>query len=122
MLELGGFAERPEYIDGTEEELIIFNYYVAYDYYCAVLGEDFEALGEELNNYLNWSNMMYDVAHWLSYRDEIEKEELEKLKDGTIITRKNRTFIEACIEYGWSNLGKCLLENNHQNLEKIKKL
>lgn len=114
-IELGGFAENPEAIDGTEEDFNAFNFCLACDYYNAVLGEDFESLGECLSDERVWTDLMTDVAEWLNYDFEIGKgkeEEYKKLVDGTIITYKNRTFIEACYEHGWTELADKLKRRN----------
>lgn len=62
-------------------------------------------------------------SYWLNYDGEIGKDKIEdfdKLYDGTIITNKDRTFIEACNEYGWYNLANDLTKRN--SLKKIKKV
>ncbi len=87
--ELGGFAEDPDVIDGTQEEFNAFNWCLACDYYDAILGEDFEALGEELNHLGTWIDLIDNVCNWLNYDGEIGKDikdDLNKLLDGTIIT------------------------------------
>lgn len=106
-IELGGFAESPDAIDGTEEEFNAFNYCLAEDYYDAVLGEDFEGLGEVLNDGLAWCDLMHTVCDWLNYDGVIGeslKDNFTKLCDGTITTCKHRTFIEAAREHGWHQL------------------
>lgn len=106
-IELGGFAETPEVIDGTEEDFNAFNWCLACDYYEAVVGEDFDSLGEVLNDVYNWHALMGDVCIWMNYDGEIgkdKKDEYPKLYNGTILTYNNRTFIEAAREHGWFNL------------------
>lgn len=106
MNELGGFAQNPEDIDGTEEDLRIFNHCLAYDYYAAVVGEDFDSLGECLNDGSAWRDLMNEVTFWLldAETDVDIKDNLNNLYYGTIITYKNRTFIEACRSHGWNDL------------------
>ena len=105
--ELGGFAEWPEVIDGTVEEFEAFNYCLANEYYDAVLGEDFERLGEVLNDGYVWHQIMDDVCKWLNFDGEIGKD-LKKnfnlLYNGTIITCNNRPFLIAAYEHGWTKL------------------
>ena len=104
---LGGFAEDLTAIDGTEEDFNAFNYCLACDYCDAVIGEDFDGLGEDLNDGVAWHYIMSDVCYWLNYDGEIGKnleEEFPKLYNGTVITYNNRTFIEACRHHGWHKL------------------
>lgn len=92
MFELGGFVEYEEEIDGDFNE---FNYCLAVEYLGAIYAEDFEALGE-------MDSCLFDtIAYWLNYDGEIGKdsiEEINRIKNGSIITCNNRTFIEAIIE------------------------
>ena len=114
--ELGGFAETPEAIDGTEEDLEIFNYWLAYDYYGAVVSEDFEALGDDLNDGYAWDSVMNGVLFWLNDTERTEKfirDELDSMCNGTIMTFNKRTFIEACEEHGWIELASYLKKKNN---------
>ena len=126
-IELGGFAETPEVIDGTEEDFNAFNWCLACDYYEAVVGEDFDSLGEVLNDVYNWHTLMYDVCTWMNYdgeRGKNMKDELLKLYNGTILTYNNRTFIEAAREHGWFNLAYGLvkdLEEKEKQLQLTRK-
>lgn len=125
MAELGGFAESKEVIEGTEEEFKAFNWCLACDYYGAVVGEDFESLGDDLNDRIAWDDIMGRVCEWINYDGEICKElgdNIEKLYDGTIITYRNRTFIEACYEHGWNVLGNYLALKNMKVKAKTKNL
>ena len=125
--ELGGFAERPSVIDGPIEEFYAFNFCLAEDYYNAVLGERFGQLGECMNNSYTWYDIMEKVCDWLNYDGEIGKnfeKDFDGLVNGTIITRKNRTFIEAAYEHGWYELIEGLTKSEEvfgDNWQKIKK-
>ncbi len=113
--ELGGFVETPEAIDGTEEDLEIFNYWLAYDYYGAVVSEDFEALGDDLNDSHTWDSVMSQVQFWLNDTTRTEKDirdQIDNLYDGSILTYKKRSFIKACEEHGWSELASYLKKKN----------
>ena len=76
-IELGGFADEPEDIEGTEEELRIFNWCLAHEYYSAVVGEDFESLGEVLDDVSYWHDLMNTVEDHLKYSGDTDKEVLE---------------------------------------------
>ena len=94
-------------IEGTKEEFNAYNWCLACEYYNAIIGEDFASLGECLNNLRIWKDFIGDVCNWLNYDGEIGKDiedDLEKLRDGTIITCNDRTFIQACYEHGWHEL------------------
>lgn len=125
LIELGGFAETPSVIDGIEE-FIAFNYCLAEDYYYAVLNEDFDSLGEGLNDEFAWHEIMSQVCYWLNYNGEIGKDKqdyFEKLRNGTIFTSNDRTFIDASKEHGWTELSDDLtnkLEENGKQLRKNK--
>ena len=123
-IELGGFAEWPEVIDGTEEEFEAYNYCLANEYYDAVLGEDFESLGEVLNNGYVWHQIMRDVCNWLNYDGEIGKDLKENFKllyNGTIITCNNMPFIIAAYEHGWTKLVEDLTREKKDNGFHLKK-
>ena len=109
--ELDGFAQYPEDIDGTLEDLNAYNYCLALDYYCAIKAEDFDSLGEVLNDEYAYHEIINRVCDWLNYNSIIGKnyeKYFDKLYGGTIITYKKRTFIEACYEHGWTNLADSL--------------
>lgn len=94
-LELGGFAEYPGVIDGTEEEFNAFNFCLAEEYFNAMCDEDFELIGEVD------TSLIRNIMHWLNYDGIINKnmeKEIEKIEKGTFLTDKNRTFIEAIVE------------------------
>lgn len=113
-MELCGFAENPEVIEGTEEDFNAFNWCLACDYYAAVIAEDFDSLGEELNDVYNWHSLMSDVCMWMNYDSEIgkdKKDEFPKLYNGTIKTCNNRTFIDAAYEHGWIDLANSLIKD-----------
>lgn len=90
--ELGGFAEYEEDIDG---DFNAFNYCLANEYCSAIMSEDFELLGEISNDLID------KIINWLNYDGEIGKNDLNVIKgidNGSIITDKNRTFIEAIVD------------------------
>ncbi len=92
MLELGGFAENPRVLGGDERDYEAYNYCLAENYYHAFLDEDFEALGD-IDSYL-----VEDIIFWLNYNGKIGKDkenEYKKIRDGSLITCRNRTFIDA---------------------------
>lgn len=90
--ELGGFAEYDEDIDGDFNN---FNYCLANEYLSAIIEEDFITLGEISNDLLD------KIVYWLNYNGQADKNDLEAIKgidNGSIMTIKNRTFIEAIID------------------------
>lgn len=95
-MELGGFAEFEEDIDGNFNA---FNYCLAGEYRAAIVEEDFELLGYISNDLID------EITYWLNYDGEIGKNDLDAIKgidNGSIVTVKNRTFIEAitaCHQY-----------------------
>lgn len=94
-MELGGFAETPDDIEGTEEEFIAFNYCLAIDYLDAMIDEDFELLGEV------GIDTIENVVEWLNYDGEVGKnmqEQINSIPKGKLITSNNRTLEEAVIE------------------------
>ena len=123
--ELGGFAEWPEDIDGVEEEFKAFNYCLAEEYYFAVLGERFDSLGEIMNDGTIYQEIIASVCKWLNYDGEIgkdKKDDFDKLYNGTIITVNDRSFIEACRDYGWNKLADDLIRNNNEKCFSLKKI
>ena len=112
-IELGGFAESPEVIEGTEEEWVAFNWCLAVDYYNAMLDEDFEALGEIDRNLLD------SICEWLSYYDDISLEKRNDIKDipkGLLKTCHNRTLAEAVIEYHQTELAYAFIQNGNHDI------
>ena len=107
--ELGGFAENPDVLDGTEETYNAFNFCLAELYIGAIAEENFEELGNITSDLIN------DVARWLIYDGDITRhseEEIQKMLNATLITKNNRTFKEAIIAekqvkaaYVWLKLG-----------------
>lgn len=92
--ELGGFAENPDVLDGTEETYNAFNFCLAQSYLWAIGDEDFELIGDVT------PDLIRDVAQWLNYDGEIgrnNEQTIKKMLNGTLITIKNRTFKEAII-------------------------
>lgn len=90
IIELGGFAEDEDAIDGTEEEFELFNYFLAQDYVEAMFEEDFEMLGEFS------SCLLDDIIYWIDYDGKHDGQRTRKeLMNGSLITNKNRTFLEA---------------------------
>lgn len=98
-IELGGFAEEPEYVSDafTEEEQIrefeAFNYCLAEDYATAMVNEDFESLGE-VDDYL-----FNNICEWINYNPNLGNEALkESIQNGSLMTKNNRTFLSAIAE------------------------
>jgi len=94
MVELDGFAIIPEDIDGTEEELIAYNYCLAMDYYDAIKREDFDSIG----NIESW--IITEICYWLNYDGKIGKnieEEIELISSGKILTDNGRTLADAIV-------------------------
>lgn len=88
--ELGGFAEELSDIDGTIEEFNAFNYCLAESYVGAMYDEDFESLGEFSPSLLN------NICAWYNYDESMKnQEETNEIKTGKLITKNNRTFIDA---------------------------
>ena len=111
-MELGGFAQTPEDIDGTEEEFIAFNFCLAYDYLNAMLDEDFELLGDV------GVDTIENVIEWLNYDGEIGKDKEEiiaAIPKGKLITYKNRTLEEAVIEQENLPFSEVLVLNGNTN-------
>lgn len=99
--ELGGFAEFPEDIDGTERDLEAFNYCLAEEYVNSMFAEDFELLGQVSYDLLE------KICYWLNYNGTIgDEEEIKQIGNGTFKTVNNRTFIEAIFD----NKNACLAE------------
>lgn len=89
--ELDGFAEDESVVDCDWES---HNYCVAEAYYDAMLGEEFDLLGEASRNRIE------DVIFWLNYDGEINEEhieDIEKIRTGLFMTSYNRTFIDAIV-------------------------
>ena len=89
--EIGGFAEDEYAVDGDFE---IFNYGVAENYYDAMLGEEFDFLGDGSRDFIE------RIEFWLNYDGEIgegHEEEIAKIRTGLFMTSKNRTFIDAIV-------------------------
>lgn len=111
-MELGGFAESQEAIDGTEEDFIAFNYCLAEDYFAAMQDEDFELLGKV--GFDTIENIMY----WLNYDGEIGKSEEEIIKSipkGALKTSKGRTLEEAVIENENLPFAEIFIYNGNHN-------
>lgn len=92
-MELGEFAEFEKDIDG---DFNAFNYCLAEEYLYAIAEEEFSSLGEMSNDLID------KIVYWLNYNGEIGKNNLDNIKgidNGSIITIKNRTFIEAIADY-----------------------
>ena len=96
--ELGGFAEDPEDVsDACDEEEMQrefenFNYCLAEDYALSMRNEDFAVLGD-ISPYL-----IGNICKWINYKEELGNANLEKgISDGTLITKNNRTFIDAIV-------------------------
>ena len=111
-MELGGFAEVPADIDGTEEDLNAFNYCLAEDYLSAIYTENFDDVGDV------GLDTIESVVHWLNYDGEINvaiADEIEKIPKGQYITIKNRTLEAAVIEKEHVPLAEVFIYNGNLN-------
>ena len=85
--DLGGFADDENAVDGDWES---FNYCLAENYYSAMLGEEWDLIGDT-STYL-----IDNIIFWLTYNEEITRENhynVKAINDGSFVTIKNRTFI-----------------------------
>lgn len=104
---LGRFLESPDDEQCSLQEFISMNSSLATNYYNAVINENFDVLGDELNDSDIWHKTMSNVCKWIIFdgqTDQTVTNSFEKLYNGTIITRENRPFITACREHGWYKL------------------
>lgn len=88
-VELGGFAEYEDEIDGNFNA---FNFCLAEEYMASIINEDFESLG-----FMSY-DLIEKITYWLNYNRTIGKDDIdiiEGIKNGNIITVNNRTFIDA---------------------------
>lgn len=109
-MELGGFAETAEDIDGTQEEFEAFNYCLACDYLDAMLREDFEALGDV------GLDTIESVVYWLNYDGEIGesiKEQIATIPQGYLVTDNKRPLFEAVIENNNYNFASIFIDNGN---------
>ncbi len=100
IIELGGFAENPDDVDGDYE---YFNSCLASDYLEAMISEDFLALGE-------LSRDLLDTIHDWEKTSKILKNDF---LNGNFKTYKNRTFIEAITETHAYQAGEAYLHVNN---------
>lgn len=116
-MELGGFAENENVIDGGYEEFISFNYCLACDYLNAMYMEDFEAIGE-IDDYT-----LEQITYWYTYRMESKEavEEMIKIERGLLMTFNNRTFVDALIENNIDYLAYLFISggNNDERLYEL---
>lgn len=90
-MSLGGFAENEDVVDGDWE---IFNYCLAENYYSAMIGEEWDLIGESSTDLID------NIVLWLTYCEEIEKENcynVEGIINGSLLTINNRTLIDAIV-------------------------
>lgn len=110
-MELDGYASVGD-IYGDEEEVDIYNFHLALEFYDAVVCEDFDSIGETLNDPYYWHEHMSETKDHIIYDGEASQsiiDNLDNMVNGTIITTKNRTFIEAAYAHGWTELAGWLL-------------
>lgn len=104
--ELGGFAEEVGDIDGDEKDFNAFNFCLAQEYASTMYDEDFKKLGECSTSLLD------NICYWIAYNGKNEDVELRKaIRTGTLITKNNRTFIDAIYENKNANLA-CMYLNS----------
>lgn len=109
-MELGGFAETPEVIDGTQEEYEAFNYCLACDYLAAMRSEDFELLGDV------GLDTIESVTEWLNYDGEVGKnlkDQIAAIPQGLLITDNHRPLFEAAIENDNCNFARIFIDNGN---------
>ena len=94
MFTLGGFAEYPEDIDGDYEA---FNRCLAEEYMGAFYYEIFSSIG-----YVSY-DLLEKIVEWS--RDEKAK----GILDGSLVTYKNRTLIDACFDCCYGSLAEIYL-------------
>ncbi|MBE6149906.1 MAG: hypothetical protein E7170_04220 [Firmicutes bacterium] len=99
--DFGGFAEDETAVDGDWKA---FNYYVALEYYNALLDEAFELVGDDISY-----SFFDELLKWLNIYNDFKEEEL--LKSGKILTTKNRTLIDAIYENNYGTLAEIYLTN-----------
>ena len=91
-MSLGGFAEDESVVDGDWEA---FNYCLAENYYSAMIGEEWDLIGESSTDLID------EIINWLTYCEEIGKEntyDIEGIRNGSLRTVNNRTFIDAIVD------------------------
>lgn len=100
-LELGGFAENPEEIDGDFDS---FNYCLAEEYAIAMSNEDFGAIGN-IDIY-----MLDSICYWLNYDGRHDNERLvSDIKSGKLITNNKQSIIDAIYAKKNSSLAETYL-------------
>lgn len=107
VLELGGFADEPEDVDGDYQS---FNYCLAIDYASSMYDEDFESLG-----YIG-SNLFNKISYWLNYNGESVGDDLKFIQGipkGEFMTAFNRTFAEAVFERRIGDIAESLIYNGN---------
>lgn len=113
MDELGGFAEAPSDIGGSQRDFEAYNFCLAEEYLGAILDEDWDALGN-LDSYI-----IETIAYWLNYDDEIGKDivdKIENIQSGLIITKNNRTFVDAIVACHKGNLAETFIGNGNHDV------
>jgi hypothetical protein len=91
IMSLGGFAENEDVVDGDWEA---FNYCLAENYYLAMISEEWNLIGDTSTDLID------DIIYWLTYCEEIKIENrynIDGIKEGSLMTVNNRTFIDAII-------------------------
>jgi len=111
MIELGGFAQGPDDINGNKRDIEIFNFFTAQNYLFAMESEDWNALGDIDPSLIN------DIVFWLNYDENIGddmKEVIKNIPKGLIITCKGRPFVDAIVAEHKSALAETfILNGNH---------
>ena len=102
-IELGGFAENPEDVDGNFEA---FNYCLASEYVNALFNEDFDIVGS-IDSFL-----FNNICYWYNYKKSIGNEkEVKELEEASFITVNNRTIIDAIYDKKYISLANVYLDN-----------
>lgn len=100
-LELGGFAENLDVIDGDFQA---FNYCLAEEYAHAMYEEDFASIGDID------TDMLDSICYWLNYDGRHDNERLiSDIKSGNLITNNRRSLIDAIYDTKNSSLAETYL-------------
>lgn len=120
MTELGEFAEDERVIKSDIiRDVDTFNFYLANQYYEAIVCEDFEAIGEFDIELID------EVCYWLNYDGKAEKEELKAIKqirEGSIVTQNNRPFAYAVMEQNRPDVIKGFISNGNDDINLVRYL
>ena len=116
MIELRGFDKIEEVKEQDRERTKLYNYLLAKDYLFAMTNEIFDAIkGLDKDRF-------DEVCYWINYDGIIGKEYeriIDSIKDGSFLTKKNRTFKEACKENNLEELANSFEKTNKTKVKKL---